>query len=271
MREKNKWEVLTDKDKFQSDNVIIATGYARNPIRPLFDEKEAFKGEIIHSSEYKNGERYKNKKVLVVGFGNSACEIAICLHEHHAFPALSVRSAVNILPRDIAGIPVVSIAIAQQFITKISPRLTDLINIPVLRLINGNLEKSGLKKLPYGPLEQIVKYKKIPLIDIGTLALVKKNKIKIFPAIQAITSDCVEFTNGMKDDFDAIIFATGYEPGLENFLKDCPSISNASCLPGHTSLQNLYLCGFNISATGMLREIGIEARKIVKDLCKRNA
>ena len=262
-REENNWITVTSTNTFYSKNVIIATGYARNPVTP---ENSGYTGEVIHSAEYRNGKKYKSKKVLVVGFGNSACEIAICLHEHQALPAMSVRSGVNIIPRDIAGIPIVSMAIAQQWITKISARLTDFINQPVLRLINGNLGKSGLKKLPYGPIEQIVKYKKIPLIDIGTLDLIKKKKIKIYPDIQTITPEGVTFTDGTKENFDAIIFATGYQPGLADFLKDHHASSDANGISRKDSFPSPYFCGFNVSPTGMIREIGIEARKIVKQI-----
>jgi cation diffusion facilitator CzcD-associated flavoprotein CzcO len=266
-RENNTWEVATEKNTFHSENVIVATGYAR---KPLLHQDSGFTGEVIHSADYKNGEKYRNKKVLLVGFGNSACEIAICLHEHHALPAMSVRSGVNIIPRDLAGIPIISIAIAQQWITKISPRLTDLINQPVLKLTNGNLSKSGLKKLPYGPIEQIVKHHKIPTIDIGTLDLIKKKTIKVYPEIRTIASKEIEFIDGRKEDFDAIIFATGYQPALEEFLKH-PDFSNEKEIPTQGIHPRLYFCGFKVSPTGMIREIGIQARKIIRHISRNKA
>ncbi|MGZ5135829.1 MAG: flavin-containing monooxygenase, partial [Flavitalea sp.] len=85
-RVNNQWEVSTEKNKLIASHLIIATGYARKPMQPFVEGIENFKGEIIHSSEYRNGAKYKNNNVLVVGFGNSACEISICLHEHEAFP-----------------------------------------------------------------------------------------------------------------------------------------------------------------------------------------
>ena len=149
-RKENMWETSTTTEKFISQNLIIATGYSRKPLQPEVKGIENFKGDTIHSSQYKNGESYKGKKVLVVGFGNSACEIAIDLHEHNALPSLSVRSGVNIIPRDIAGIPILNIVIAESWLTKISPALTDAINKPILSLIYGDYKKYGLTKLPYG-------------------------------------------------------------------------------------------------------------------------
>jgi cation diffusion facilitator CzcD-associated flavoprotein CzcO len=268
-RRNENYEVVTSQGIFRSRNLIIASGYASTPVKPPLHEYNNFAGEVIHSSEYKNGEPFKNKNVLVVGFGNSACEIAICLYEHGAFPALSVRSGVNIIPREIGGISIITLAIAQQAITKLSPRLTDLINKPILRLMNGDVRKLGLQKLPYGPFTQVVKHKKIPLLDIGTMELIKEGKIHVFAGIKAISSNEVEFTDGRKEHFDSIIYATGYQTCINDFLKSHIDIeSRQAGNITETNLPNLYFCGFNVSSTGMLREIGIEARKIAKVIAR---
>lgn len=265
-REGQSYTVFTANNVFKSANIIIASGYARKPILPPPNQYANFRGEVIHSSNFKSGAHFKNKKVLVVGFGNSACEIAICLHEHNAKPSLSVRSPVNIIPREIAGVPIVSLAIVQQPITKISPELTDLVNRPVLQMIYGNIEKLGLKKLPYGPITQITKHRRIPLLDIGTVKLIKAGKIKVFPGIRNITSESIEFVDGRIDNFDAIVFATGFEPGMNDLLKSRVEENGA----GHIfngdpkEHQNLFFCGFDVAATGMLRKIADDARQIAK-------
>jgi cation diffusion facilitator CzcD-associated flavoprotein CzcO len=57
--------------------------------------RERFAGEMLHSSEYKSGERFKGKRVLVVGCGNSGMEVCLDLCEHGANPFISVRSGVS--------------------------------------------------------------------------------------------------------------------------------------------------------------------------------
>jgi cation diffusion facilitator CzcD-associated flavoprotein CzcO len=273
-REGEKYVVLTEDKKFISDHLIVASGYARKPIMPSAEQYTNFQGEVLHSSNYKSGAHFANKKVLVVGFGNSACEIAVCLHEHKAKPSLSVRNGVNIIPRQIAGISIVSIAIAQQMITKISPQLTDLINKPVLLMLYGDIKKLGLQKLPYGPITQITKYRKIPLLDIGTVKLIKEGKIGVFPGIRNIAADSIEFLDGRKENFDAIIFATGFEPGINDLLKGLPSIPQnglgSSVNLNMKELPNLYFCGFNVTSTGMLRTIANEARQIAEMIAKKS-
>jgi len=272
-RKENMWEVITTKNKFISKNLIVATGYSGKPVKATWKGMDHYQGEIIHSSQYKNGAVYRNKKVLVVGFGNSACEIAICLHEHQALPSLSVRNGVNIIPRDLVGIPIINIVIVENWLTKLSPALTDLLNAPVLRLINGDIKKYGLQKLSYGPMTQVTKYKKVPLLDVGTMNLIKKGILKVYPGIEEIKPGGVKFTDGREENFDVIIAATGFNPAFAEFLQGFEKVSDASGMPlvsgRESGLPGLYFCGFHASPTGMLREIGIEAKRIARAIrCK---
>jgi indole-3-pyruvate monooxygenase len=265
-QKQDRWIASTDRETYSSENIIIATGLAGEPVGNVVNGINKFKGKVLHSSEYANGKLFKNKKVLIVGFGNSACEIALCLHEHQALPSLSVRHGVNILPREIAGISVVNIALLQSWIIKFSPALADRINKPVLRFINGDIKKYGLKECGYGPLTQIMKDRKIPLLDIGTLALIKTGKIKVFPGIADIVSDMVKFTDGSEENPEVIICATGYRPSFGRFLKNFEKVCDDQGIPlasgKESALSGLFFCGFHVSATGMLREIGIEAKRI---------
>ena len=54
-----------------------------------------FKGDVVHACEYKSGERFKGKKVLVVGCGNSGMELSLDLFNHNASPSIVVRSSVS--------------------------------------------------------------------------------------------------------------------------------------------------------------------------------
>lgn len=269
-RKGNAWKIDTDNETLSSDYLIIATGLAGKPRRCTWKGLENFQGTHLHSSQYINGKQFAGKSVLVVGFGNSACEIALCLHENKAFPALSVRGCVNILPRDLAGIPIVNIARFENWLTRISPQLADAINKPVLRMVNGSSRKYGLRECSYGALTQITRNKKIPLLDIGTLALLRRGQLKVYPAIAGIGDHHVKFTDGREEPFDAIISATGYDPSYAEFLIDAGKVPDSQGMPlvsgSETALRGLFFCGFNVTATGMLREIGIEARRIAERL-----
>ena len=250
------WVATTPACVYRSRQVIVATGYNAVPHLPTWPGQESYHGRIVHSSEYRNGEPFRGQDVLVVGFGNSGGEIAIDLCERGArLVAIAVRGAVNIVPREIFGVPVLSIAIALQ---PLPTRLADLLAAPLLRLTVGDISRLGFRKLPIGPITQIVTTSRVPLVDIGTLKLVREGRVKVLAGVRSFGGDSeVMFDDGSSRRFDAIVLATGFRPALERFL-EVPA-------PGKPK-PGLYFCGFRVSPTGMFRDIGLEAQSIARDI-----
>src|SRR6266540_2098019 len=187
------WEVQTQDTLHQASNLVVASGYNREPLLPNWPGQNLFQGKILHSSQYKNGELFKGQRVLVVGFGNSGGEIAMDLWEHGAQPSIAVRSAVNVIPRDLFGIPILSIGILQN---KMPSKLADAINAPILRAVIGDIKKYGLRKLPYGPVTQIRNDVHIPLIDVGTIKLIKDGHLTVYAGIKEFMREGVIFMDG---------------------------------------------------------------------------
>ena len=257
------WEIQTQDARYQASNLVIATGYNREPNLPTWPGQASFRGALLHSSQYRDGERFKNQKVLVVGFGNSGGEIAIDLWEHGAQPSLAVRGPVNVIPRELFGIPILAIGIAQRWLP---PRLADALNAPILRAVMGDLTRYGLRQPPRGPLSQIRREARIPLIDVGTIGLIKRGQIAVRPGIESFTEEGVTFTDGQQGKFDAVILATGYRPRVNAFLEGASDALDEHGTPSSSgceaSLPGLYFCGYYVSPTGMLREIALEAQRI---------
>ena len=267
-KEGDYWITETPGGNFRSKNIIMATGAYGLPRQIDFRGMESFPGKIIHSSRFKNALEFRGQKVLVVGFGNSACEIAINLYEQGASPALSVRSAVNVLPRDILGIPVLQLGL---LMSALPPRFADKLNAPLIRLIVGDIKKLGLRKLPYGPLEQIQKDQSVPLLDIGTLKLIREGHCVVYDDIDRIENKTVFFKSGKKNEFDAIIAAIGYHKGFaQDLLKIDKSRFDDLRVSADKQIyfgkDGLYFCGFYVSPTGQIREIGKDAQKITKSI-----
>lgn len=264
------WEVQTQDASYQAANLVVATGCAREPYRPQWPDQAAFGGQILHSSAYRNGEPFRGQKVLVVGFGNSGGEIALDLYEHGAQPSMAVRSPVNVVPREVIGIPHLAFSIAQA---RLPRRLADALNAPVVRLTIGDLTPYGLRRPAYGPLAQIERSARIPLIDVGTIDLIKRGAIAVYAGIERFTQDSVVFTDGRTAAFDAIILATGYRPRVDAFLAGVAGVYDAVGAPlasgREMAAAGLYFCGFYVSPTGMLREIGVEARRISAAIAHR--
>jgi cation diffusion facilitator CzcD-associated flavoprotein CzcO len=263
------WRADTGQDSISAPVMVIATGIADAPYRPSWPGSEVYRGPVVHSSEYRNPTPYPGKRVLVVGFGNSGGEIALDLANAGVDVALAVRSAVQILPRDLLGFPILAWAILYR---RLPARMVDLINAPILRLAVGPIEKLGLRRAAKGPRQMVEEDGRVPLIDVGTLDKIRDGSIKICGGVDCLTADGVVFADGRSEKFDAIILATGFRPDLRRLIPEVEGVFDQHGMPRltgqTTSAPGLYFCGQITSPTGQLREIGLEAQRIA-DLAKR--
>jgi indole-3-pyruvate monooxygenase len=262
-----RWEVKTQVSRYQARALVLATGYSDAPVRPRWPGMEGYQGVVLHSSEYRSGERFRGQDVLVVGFGNSGGEIAIDLFEHGARPSIVVRGSVNLLPRELLGLPILTWAVA---LSKLPPRVADMLSAPLLRMTFGDLAKLGLKKAPAGPLTEVSTRRRVPLIDIGTVDLIRRKSIQVRPGIREFTPTGVRFEDGTEGSYQAVVLATGYRHQLGQLLGTLDGLVDATgqvtASGRETALPHLYLSGFYVAPTGMLREAGIEARRIADAL-----
>jgi hypothetical protein len=269
-KEGDHWITETTNGTFRSKYIVMATGPFGKPKTVNFKGMETFPGKIIHSYGYKTGKDFKGQKVLVVGFGNSACEIAIDLYEQGAKSFMSVRSAVNVIPRDILGIPILEIS---QVMSRLPPRIADMINAPLMRILFGDITKLGLKKMPYGPFEQIQKDGSIPVLDIGIIKHIRKGHVKVFEGIDHIEGSTIHFTDNRKESFDAIIAGIGYYQNATEIVRaDKTRFEDLrSCLDKqkYFGKDGLYFCGFWIGPRGQIHEISLDAQKISKDIAQK--
>lgn len=267
VRKNGGWEVTTIKGSYVAPSVVVASGLARTPVRVAWPGQQDFHGKLLHSSEYRNAQDLQAERVLVVGFGNSAGEIALECAEANLAVGMSVRGPVNVIPRELLGIPSLSIAIAEQ---RVPYRWVDAMNRPFLRLRFGNIRRYGLEWAVQGPMARIVESGRTPLIDIGTMQMLKSGRIRVFGAIAETEGRRVRFADGTSEEFDAIVLATGYRPALEDLLPDCGARFGEPGCPQkgdlHPGMDGLYFCGFHVVPTGHLRQIGMEAQAIASEI-----
>ena len=201
--------------------------------------------------------------MLVIGYGNSGAEIALDLAEAQIDVTLSVRSPVNVVPRELFGVPILFFPAAEQWLP---PRVADFLNAPAIRHAVGSIEKLGLKQATKGPLQSIAEDGRVPLIEIGTLGAIRDGRIKLRGDVASFAGETVAFKQSVVERFDAIILATGYRPDLRALLPDAKGVLNATGAPlvsgQATAEPGLFFCGAIPSALGQFRQIGIEARRI---------
>jgi cation diffusion facilitator CzcD-associated flavoprotein CzcO len=270
-RKGNTWVVETDLGVLETGAVVVATGNTRRPIIPTWPGLDAFRGTCLHSSQYRSGASFAGARALVVGFGNSGGEVALDLLEHGAAVCISVRGPVNVLPKELLGIPILSLAIP---LARLPPAIADRLTSPIQRVLYSDLERHGLARAVRGPMGQIAGRNRIPLLDVGTIARIRSGELEVRPGIREFSSTEVCFTDGREEPFDVVVLATGYEPGLGELLREVPGAATAGGLPVRSGVRGvvdgLFFCGFYVSPTGMLREIGLEARRIAREI-QRNA
>lgn len=266
-KEGEKWQVVTNTGKtFLSDNVIVGTGFNRVPNEPTWEGMDDYTGFLQHSKYYKNGSAFKGKRVLLIGMGNTGAELAIDLHECGAETYISARSPVNIVLRDFNGKPTQHTAIKLQ---QLPTWLNDFIAVTIQKIMIGDLSKYGLKRPKMAPSAQLRELGKTPVIDLGTVELIKKGAVKIKSGVKRFTQTGVVFENDEAMDFDAVILATGYKSKVEDFIEDMTAVLNHLGEPKSPVIperKGLYFIGFGAYAGGILRSINMNSELIVNDI-----
>ncbi|MEZ4699903.1 MAG: NAD(P)/FAD-dependent oxidoreductase [Rhodothermales bacterium] len=261
------WIVTTADTRYRARALVVATGQSHTPYRPEWPGMDGFPGTILHSAEYANGSVFKGTRALVVGFGNSAGEIAIDLHEHGARVSMAVRGAVNVSPRDMLGMSTHSIAV---MLSPLPAPLADRLTKTLPRLVMGDLTRYGIHRLPYGGMIQIEKDRTTPLLDIGTVDLIKQGAITVYPGLDRFEGDTVVFADGRRAAFDVILLGTGFRQNLASFLHEADAAldenGDARTSGEESAVPGLFFCGFRNARGGLLREAGREAKRIAEQI-----
>ena len=202
--------------------------------------------------------------MLVVGAGNSAAEIATELSRVAADVRLSVRTPPNIVRRDIHGLP------SQVFGIVLRRCPEPLLNVltGVMRRVSvPDLSDYGLPAPPGDGFTQYLRSQTVPILDHGFVAALKAGRISVVPEIARIDGAAVELIDSSVLRPDAIVAATGFRPDLRGLVGDLgvldeggrPLIRGVQTMP---SAPGLYLVGLTSVLSGLLREIGLEARAV---------
>ncbi|KAM7253257.1 hypothetical protein ACFE04_025875 [Oxalis oulophora] len=251
------------KETYVGRFLVIATGVNSEGIIPNVPGLENFHGEVLHSSNYRDGKKYEGKDVLVVGSGNSGMEIAFDLSNWGAKTRLVVRSPVHVVTKNLVYLGMV--------LLKYLPcKIVDSIVVLLSKIRYGDTSKFGIHRPSLGPFMFKRITGKTPTIDVGTLDRIKVGDIKVLPGIKKIFEKKVLFENGKTKRFDSIIFATGYRSTVRKWLKEGDEFFDEDGLPKPNfpdqwklGQSGLYCAGFsNMGLFG----ISNDAKKIANDI-----
>jgi putative flavoprotein involved in K+ transport len=237
------WRVETSDGTREAERVVLATGYCNAPHMPDWPGWDTFPGPLLRSADYREPSSYRDKRVLVVGAGNSAAEIAVDLAGVGADVQLSVRTPPNIVRRDTLGVP-------SQLFGIVLRRLPESVNNPVgsvlRRLTVPDLSGYGLPA-PVDGFSKFLRSQTIPILDHGFVATLRQGRITVVPAVESLQEQDVRLADGSVVRPDAIIAATGYRPDLGRLVGDLgvldesgqPRVHGAQTLPEAPGLSTL--------------------------------
>ena len=263
------WQIeCPNQKKFEAQNVIIATGLNRIPNVPNWKGKDIFKGEILHAASYKNPSKFKGKKVLVIGMGNTGAEIALDLAEAKIDVGVSIRSEIAVIPRDFLGRP---IQLTAKKLAKLPFRLGDIIGALVRRITFGDIKKYGLPVSKTHPRILIQEHGRTPIIDLGTIAKIKKGAIRVLKDVLEFHENSIRFADNKIEEFDMVILATGYYPAITKFLENRGSVLNYAGEPANKiakgEQKGLYFIGYDkFTLGGILGTLKNDSALILKSI-----
>ncbi len=195
------------------DRLVVCSGHHWDPLVP--DYPGRFTGTVMHAHDYRRAEPFRDQRVLVVGGGNSACDIAVALSRVAALTAISLRRGYHIVPKIVMGMP---IDVAYRRLRHIPKWPRQRLLALLLKLIVGPYKRYGLPEPERRVLEMH------PTLNSELLDRLRHGTVTPRPGIAAFEGGAVRFTDGNLEPFDTVIFATGYrtrfpffDPGLFDF------------------------------------------------------
>lgn len=238
-----RWRVQY-KDSKQADHsdtfdaLMVANGHHWDPRYPEYPGK--FTGKFMHSHDFKRvTDDWRGKRVLVIGAGNSACDVAVETARLASKVCLSLRRPQWFLPKFLFGAPVDVYAARFQWVpTRLRQHLFGV----TLRLLQGSYRNYGLPT-PTRPAGT-----QHPTLNSDLLDFIRHGRVQPRPAVKALYGEEVEFVDGTREVFDIICACTGFRISFPFFDKSLVDFEHADRVPlfrrmMHARYANLYFIG----------------------------
>ncbi|MET1060630.1 MAG: NAD(P)/FAD-dependent oxidoreductase [Nocardioides sp.] len=239
------WEVTADgpdgRRTTTHAGVVIANGTLSEPVVPTF--AGSFDGEVLHTSAYKRAEVFAGKRVLIIGAGNSGCDIAVDAVHHAASVDMSVRRGYHFVPKYLFGRPADTLNQGRP----LPPRIKQAVDGRVLRMFTGDPTRFGFP----APDHRI--YESHPIVNSLVLHHLGHGDIRVRRDVERLDGDGVRFVDGERAPYDLVVLATGYRlhyPFVDRSLLNWSGMAPDLYLNVFTADPDLFVLGM-IEASGI--------------------
>jgi cation diffusion facilitator CzcD-associated flavoprotein CzcO len=261
------WLLWTSAGKIHTRQLIVATGHQNAPFIPEWKGRSDFKGELLHSADYRNPEAYRGKKVLVVGSGNSGMEIAHDLSEGGASEVrLSVRTSPTIIPKEGTSGEVIA-----SILYKLPLRVGDAVTGFNRRQNIGDLSEYGLPVPEEGLFSRLRRVGQVPaILGEEVVESIKERRFEVVGAVESLDASGVNLADGERIEPDAVICATGYGTGLEPVVGKLGVLDEAGMpkvVGGGPAAAGLRFVGYVPRPAGIYY-CGREAKRVAKAIAR---
>ncbi len=186
--------------------VVVANGHNWAPATP--DIPGDFRGEVIHSAAYKDPAQLRGRKVLVIGGGNTGCDIAVEAAQQATTVWHSTRRGYWYAPKYVLGRPADQVN-DRMLKWRLPLRLRQWLYRRTLAMTTGDLTRYGLPAPDHRP------YESHPIVNSQLPYFLGHGRIKPVPDAVRFAGGAVELADGRRIEPDLVITATGYLPRFE--------------------------------------------------------
>jgi dimethylaniline monooxygenase (N-oxide forming) len=249
--------------------VIVANGHHWKPRwpEPPFPGADDFEGEQMHVHHYREPDVLEGKRVLVLGIGNSAVDVAVESSRIAEKTFLAMRRGAYVLPKFLGGTPIDESA--PPAMTRLPIFVQRFFFNRLLKLSVGEMTDYGLPKPDHKLLEAH------PTVSSELLPRLGHGDITAKPNIDRFAGGrTVRFADGSEEEIDLVIYCTGYEIAFP-FLEEKVFAARDNRMPLYrraVSVENLglYFIGF-IQPLGPIMPIAEAQAEWIADLLEGRA
>lgn len=207
------WELtLEGGDIERVDHLVVASGHHWDPRMPEYPG--TFDGTFLHAHDCRTVDRFRDQRVLVIGGGNSACDVAVEAGRVARHVGLSVRRGYYIIPKFFFGTPTDVMNRRMLWLPRpIRARIQRLTWL----ILTGGMARYGLPDPAHGILDAH------PTISSDLLESLRHGRVLPYPDVARFEGRTVHFADGRAEEFDSVVAATGYRisfPFLDPALVD---------------------------------------------------